>query len=52
MGGLTIGASYADGGQGAAENDDISTMGAKYSFSSGAVKGQFIMVQVPLMLVL
>ena len=39
MGGLTIGASYADGGQGAAENDDISTMGAKYSFTSGAVKG-------------
>ena len=39
MGGLTIGASYADGGQGASENDDISTMGAKYSFSSGAVKG-------------
>jgi outer membrane protein OmpU len=39
MGGLTIGASYADGGQGATENDDISTMGAKYSFTSGAVKG-------------
>ena len=39
MGGLTIGASYADGGQGAAENDDITTFGAKYAFTSGAVKG-------------
>ena len=39
MGGLTIGASYADGGQGATENDDIQTMGAKYAFESGAVKG-------------
>ena len=28
MGGLTIGASYADGGQGATENDDITTFGA------------------------
>jgi hypothetical protein len=39
MGGLTIGASYADGGQGAAENDDITTIGVKYAFESGAVKG-------------
>ena len=39
MGGLTIGASYADGGQGAAENDDITTVGLKYAFQSGAVKG-------------
>jgi outer membrane protein OmpU len=39
MGGLTIGASYADGGQGAAENDDITTVGLKYAFESGAVKG-------------
>jgi outer membrane protein OmpU len=39
MGGLTIGASYADGGQGASENDDITTVGLKYAFESGAVKG-------------
>ena len=39
MGGLTIGASYADGGQAATENDDITTFGAKYAFTSGAVKG-------------
>jgi outer membrane protein OmpU len=39
MGGLTVGASYADGGQGAAENDDITTFGLKYAFESGAVKG-------------
>ena len=39
MGGLTIGASYYDAGQGAAENGDITVVGAKYAFTSGAVKG-------------
>jgi len=39
MGGLTVGASYMDAGQGAAENADMTTIGAKYAFTSGAVKG-------------
>ncbi len=39
MGGLTVGASYLDAGQGAAANADITTVGARYAFESGAVKG-------------
>ena len=39
MGGLTIGASYMDNGQGAAENGDRTVVAAKYAFSSGAAKG-------------
>jgi hypothetical protein len=39
MGGLTVGASIYDAGQGAAENGDITVFGAKYAFTSGAVKG-------------
>jgi len=39
MGGLTIGGSYMDNGQGAAENGDMTVVGAKYAFTSGAVKG-------------
>jgi len=37
--GLTIGGSYMDGGQGASENADMTVVGAKYAFTSGAVKG-------------
>jgi outer membrane protein OmpU len=39
MGGLTLGASYMDAGQGAAENSDMTVIGAKYAFTSGAVNG-------------
>lgn len=39
MGGLTIGASYADAGSGASDNADESVVAAMYSFESGAVKG-------------
>ena len=39
MGGFSLGGSYLDNGQGAAENDDITTIGAKYEFESGAVNG-------------
>jgi len=39
MGGLTIGASYMDAGQGASENADVTTVGARYAFESGAVNG-------------
>jgi len=39
MGGLTVGASFYDAGQGAAENGDITVVAAKYAFTSGAVKG-------------
>ena len=39
MGGLTIGASYMDAGQGAAENADRTVVAAKYAFTSGAVNG-------------
>ena len=39
MGGLTIGASYMDAGQGASANADVTTVGARYTFESGAVKG-------------
>ena len=39
MSGLTVGASYKDAGQGAAENADMTVVGARYSFTSGAVKG-------------
>ena len=39
MGGLTVGASYADKGAGASGNADQTTFGAKYAFESGAVKG-------------
>jgi len=39
MGGLTVGASYADAGTGAAANADQTVVAAKYEFESGAVKG-------------
>ena len=39
MGGLTLGASYMDAGDDAAGNGDITVIGAKYAFTSGAVKG-------------
>jgi len=39
MGGLTIGASYMDAGDSAAANGDMTVIGAKYAFTSGAVKG-------------
>jgi len=39
MGGFSLGGSYLDAGQGAAQNADITTIGAKYEFESGAVNG-------------
>jgi len=39
MGGLTLGASYKDQGDGAADNADETVFAAKYDFTSGAVKG-------------
>jgi hypothetical protein len=39
MSGLTVGASFMDAGQGATENGDMTVVGAKYAFTSGAVKG-------------
>jgi hypothetical protein len=39
MGGLTVGASYADKGDANNENADQTSFGAKYAFESGAVKG-------------
>ena len=39
MGGLTVGASYADAGDASDENADQTSFGAKYDFESGAVKG-------------
>ena len=39
MGGLTVGVSYADKGAGASANADQTSFGAKYDFTSGAVKG-------------
>ena len=39
MGGLTVGASYADKGDASDENADQTSFGAKYDFESGAVKG-------------
>jgi len=39
MGGLTVGASFADAGKGAAENADQTVVAAKYAFTSGAVNG-------------
>ena len=39
MGGLTVGASYMDNGQGAAQNNDRTVVAAKYAFTSGAVSG-------------
>ena len=39
MGGLTLGASYMDAGDSAAANGDITVIGARYAFTSGAVKG-------------
>jgi len=39
MGGLTLGASYKDAGDGAANNADETVFAAKYAFTSGNVKG-------------
>jgi outer membrane protein OmpU len=39
MGGLSIGVSYSDAGDDDGENDDQTTVGAKYAFTSGAVNG-------------
>jgi len=39
MGGVSLGVSYSDAGNGAAYNDDITQIGASYAFESGAVKG-------------
>jgi hypothetical protein len=39
MGGLSVGVSYKDAGDGAADNADETVVGVKYAFSSGAVKG-------------
>jgi len=39
MGGISIGASYMDAGQSASQNADVTTLGAKYDFESGAVNG-------------
>jgi len=39
MGGLTLGASYKDKGDGASDNADETVVAAKYAFTSGAVKG-------------
>ena len=42
MGGLTLGASYKDAGQGAAENADETVVAGSYEFSSGAVNGTIV----------
>jgi len=39
MGGLTVGASYRDSGEGTDENDDETSFAAKYEFSTGDVNG-------------
>ncbi len=39
MGGLTVGVSYADKGDGASDNADQTSFGAQYDFTSGDVKG-------------
>ena len=39
MGGLTLGVSYLDAGATSALNSDMTTVGAKYEFTSGAVNG-------------
>ena len=39
MGGLTVGLSYLDAGAKAAENGDMTVVGAKYEFTSGNVNG-------------
>ena len=39
IGGLTVGASFKDAGDGATENADETVIAAKYEFESGAVKG-------------
>jgi len=39
MGGLTVGASFADAGKDATENADQTVIAAKYVFTSGAVNG-------------
>jgi len=39
MSGLTVGVSYMDAGDTVAANGDKTTVGAKYAFTSGAVKG-------------
>jgi hypothetical protein len=39
IGGLTVGASFKDAGDGASENADETVIAAKYEFESGAVKG-------------
>ena len=39
MGGLSLGVSYMDAGDAAAKNGDMTVLGAKYDFESGAVKG-------------
>jgi len=39
MGGLTLGISYLDAGATSALNSDMTTVGAKYEFTSGAVNG-------------
>jgi hypothetical protein len=42
MGGLTLGASYKDAGQGAAENADETVVAGSYEFTSGAVNGTIV----------
>ena len=39
MGGFSAGISYSDGGDAADKQSDITTIGAKYAFESGGVKG-------------
>jgi outer membrane protein OmpU len=39
MGGFSAGVSYSDAGDAATKQNDITTVGAKYAFESGAVKG-------------
>jgi hypothetical protein len=39
MGGLTAGVSFADRGNAAAQNNDATTLAAKYDFDAGEVKG-------------
>jgi len=39
MGGLTVGASYKDAGDGAADNADETEVAAQYEFESGVIKG-------------
>ena len=42
MGGLTLGASYKDAGQGASENADETVVAGSYEFTSGAVNGMIV----------